>query len=221
MLKNLLHVGFLLVLVVVAAGCVTSQSNVSPDFKLNASGTTGILAGSITYLGPYAGYRVSYRSIGNQSALGAIQTGEAVTLLPRFSRGDTSLLGNPGDLFAIELPVGDYEFFTWHVGSGYAHVRASTPFNIRFTVSAGKITYVGNFHFQITSRLGLMVTGAELNHYDFAERDVPLIKRQYPGLDSNEIQLAIARDTRQRGVGGDGNTTITTPVIIPPVIRAR
>jgi hypothetical protein len=181
---------------------------------LNATGKAGIVTGSITYAGSLSGYSVFYRALsGGQE--GRVQTGEAVLLIPYIPKGDASVLGTPGELFAIELVAGEYEFYSWSVGSGPASVRPTSPFSVRFIVTPGKVVYVGNFRFRQTSRMGLTVTGAQLGYFDRAERDIPLLKKKYPTVEGAEIEVAVERGAAYEQLGGPHATTIMIPVPIP------
>jgi hypothetical protein len=181
---------------------------------LNATGNAGVVTGSITYAGSLSGYSVFYRALSGVKA-GRLQTGEAVLLIPYIPKGDVSLLGTRGELFAVELVAGEYEFYSWSVGSGPANVRPTSPFSVRFIVTPGKVVYIGNFHFRQTSSMGLTVTGAQLDYFDRAERDLPLLKKKYPTLEAAGIEVGLERGAAYEQLGGPHATTIMIAVPIP------
>jgi hypothetical protein len=195
------------------AACATPS--IEPDFKPTSEAGGGVVVGSITYEGSFSGYSVGYRRVGTNSQLGRIQAGAGMLFVPYIPRGDADALGTRGELFAIELPEGDYEVHRWFISSGPASVASTSPFSIRFKVERGRVVYIGNFHFRQTSRMGLTVTGGELSYLERAERDLPLIKRKYPNLDGTPIDLAVERGASHRGVGGPHTTTFERPAIIP------
>ncbi len=198
-------------------GCATQS--ISPEFKFTAETRGGVVAGSITYEGSFSGYNVVYRRVGTDSQVGSIQAGAGTLLVPYIPRGDADALGMRGELFAIELPEGEYEIHRWFISSGPASVASTSPFSIRFKAIPGIVTYIGNFHFRQTSRLGLTVTGGELSYLERAERDIPLIKRKYPGLETATIDAAIERGASYGNLGGAHRTTFDPPVIVPLRIK--
>jgi hypothetical protein len=206
-----------LLLGALTVGCTTP--NIEPDFKFRAEARSGVVAGSITYEGSFSGYSVMYRRVGTNSQTGSIRAGAGTVLVPYFPRGDADALGASGELFAVELPEGEYEVHRWLISSGPASVVPTSSFSIRFTVLPGRVIYIGNFHFRRTSRLGLTVTGGELSYLERAERDLPLIKRKYPSIAATTIDVAIKRGASYRAVGGQHRTDLDPPVIIPMRIQ--
>ncbi|HEY6382939.1 MAG TPA: hypothetical protein VIY07_14175 [Pseudolabrys sp.] len=181
---------------------------------MNAAGNAGVVTGSITYAGSFSGYSVLYRALTGADA-GRIQTGQGALLIPYIPKGDVSLLGTRGELFAVELPAGEYEFYSWSVGSGFADVRPTSPFSVTFIVIPGKVMYVGNFHFRQTASMGLTVTGVQVDYVDRAERDLPLLSKKYPTLAAAGIDVGLERGAAYEQLGGPHATTITIPVPIP------
>jgi hypothetical protein len=194
------------------AACATP--NVSQDYRLNPSSNDGVVMGSVTYSGRYSGYSVEFRQVPTGQT-GRFQTGESVALIPQVPKGDFGSAAPRGTVFAAALAAGDYEIYEWKVGSGYANVRSTAPFSIRFKVEPGKLVYLGNFHFTQTSGMGLMVTGAMLSYAEKHERDIAAFKAKFPALAEFPIAYAVAPGTNEEWLGGRSSTTITVPVFVP------
>lgn len=77
-----------------------------------------------------------------------------MTIIPYFPKGDYGEIGLRGDLFVIELPEGEYEVYSWEVGSGVANVRPTQPVSVKYKVERGKAIYAGNYNFVQTDSMG-------------------------------------------------------------------
>lgn len=103
------NIGLILCVAFMISGCVSVQ-NVKNDFSLNSDSNKGLLLASITYSGSYSGYSMKFRKIGAEK-FESIQIGSGTALLPPgMLDWDISRSGLRGNVFAIELPVGEYEF---------------------------------------------------------------------------------------------------------------
>lgn len=95
-----------------------------------------------------------------------------------------------GRLAVIELPQGEYEFYSWHGGASTGAtssvtVKSRQEFSKRFKVTAGKVVYVGNVHFSVSGGWYAMKI------IDKRDRDLPLFSRKYPKITSDNIQIDI------------------------------
>lgn len=165
-------------------GC--STPNIKSDYQLEKSTGEGVVIGSVTYDGRLSEFKVFYRAIPDGKAA-FFKAG--VGQVPPFPRNDFSGAGATGELFSSALPAGVYEFFAWGIHSGGAGTASTEPFSIKFTVTAGQPTYLGNFHFVPNRMLGLTVTGAVVYHRSEAERDLQVFKRNYPSLAAKQIKM--------------------------------
>lgn len=197
-------------IVLVLAACATPS--VPSDFKLNADSEKGLLIGSITYQGRYSAYQVLYRSDDGKT-VGHVQTGEGVVLIPYFPKGDFGVIGQKGDLFAIELPPGEYTFNSWRISSGNATVTPVNDFDIGFEIRPGSALYMGNFNFRQTHGLGLTVTGAVVTYSDQFDRDMDLFKKKYENLEVENIYKGLEDNFAAEMLGGSDRTRFDMPPI--------
>ena len=197
-------------------GCALQPKNISSDFALSEASEAGVMIGSITYTGGYSGYSVFFKAKEGEQIF-EVQTGAGITLLPVWPEGDFGDIGLKGDLFAIELPAGDYNFYSWGVSSGLAHINPTAPFTIRFVVKPGQAVYTGNFNFHQTARMGLTVTGVSVSYSDWLERDVGLFRARYDKVEIGRINRGIEEGLIQNALGGGGSTRFDPPVIFIPV----
>ena len=166
--------------------CAVQPKNIARDFALSEASETGVVIGSITYTGGYSGYSVFFKAKEGEKDF-KVQTGAGITLLPVWPEGDFGHIGLKGDLFAIELPAGDYSFHSWGVSSGLAHISPTAPFAIRFVVKPGQAIYIGNFNFDQTARMGLTVTGVSVSYSDQLARDLRLFRAKYDQVELDRI----------------------------------
>lgn len=196
----------------ILGACATPD--VASDYKIDRESKQGVVTGSVSYVGRPSGYRVYFRQIpGGYS--GSFGTGAASTLLPFSEKGDFNDQHGLGTVFAAALPPGEYEIFSWAVASGYANVRSTVPFSIRFTVEPGKLVYLGNFQFRQTAGLGLTVTGATVSYREAIARDIPVFKRKFPGLSETPIAYAVEAGMNRSDLGGQSATIMTIPIFLP------
>ncbi len=190
------------------AACGTP--NVGTDYVLSDAGNKGVVVGSITYSGSYAGYEVHYRKVGDTAVRGFFHYGMSKYMaMPRMGKSDIAEPGVRGDLFAAELPEGEYEVHGWQVSQGTTATSTQTQsFSIRFTVKPGEATYLGNYHFTRTSRSLNLATGFEVTAKDEAARDLKIFAEKYPRLSQVAVTAGMERGQRYEQIGGASHTTI-------------
>jgi hypothetical protein len=203
---------FLVVMAVGLAACATR--NIANDYALSDGANKGVVVGSITYSGAYAGYEVHYRKVDDAAVRGFFHYGMNKYLaMPRTGKSDIAEPGNPGvrgDLFAAELPAGEYEISSWEVSQGTTATSTPTqPVSIRFTVKPGEATYLGNYHFVRTSRALTLSTGYEVTAKDEAARDLKIFAEKYPRLSQAKVTSGIGQGQRYEQIGGRSHTVIT------------
>lgn len=194
-------------------GACTSVESVPNNFVLDPISNKGVLIGSVTYHGTYSGYSVLFRKVGEDRASRLSIGGGTALLPPSMLDWDIKQRGLRGNVFAVELPAGDYEFFSWRVSSGYAEVRPQQDFRIPFSIFPGKAVYLGNFKFERASGLGGTVTAVDVQHNDESNRDIGILGKKYHGIDPATINTSFASNTTAHGLGGGSSATITIPII--------
>ena len=114
-------VGLIFLLSIALSGC-TTVSNIPKDYSLNEASGKGVLLTSISYQGRFAEYSVSYRKLGSKDWQ-TISIGSSTAIPSGLLEWDIKQPGLRGDVFAIDLPSGEYEFTSWNVSSGQAYIR--------------------------------------------------------------------------------------------------
>ena len=195
------------------SACVGPVPNVSESFKLDDASEQGVMVGSVKYKGAVSGYKVYFRGLDNETT-GYLEAGKGLMLLPIPPRGDFSTI--KGELYATELPAGEYEAWQWDVHSGAARTASTRPFSIKFNVRPGEITYIGSFIFTVTKQLGLTVTGVSVDYEERFAEDIAILRRDYPNLVGEQIYLGLERGLVKTDLGGSGSTRWTMmPVMVP------
>lgn len=202
----------LALLSLVLTGCASTKT-IKYDYALNQKSGNGVLISSVSYKGSYSGYSVYYHGMDNQIR-GEIQFGEGVALIPIPPKGDFSHLNRKGEVFAVELPAGNYKVWRWGVHSGYAHIKPANPISIEFKVESGKATYLGNFDFIQTDSLGLTVTGVQVNYSDQSQIDLDIASKKHPNIKASSIVKGIEDNAKYQGIGGSDQTNWDIPVVI-------
>ena len=191
--------------------------NIAPDFALEKSAKSGVAAGSITYEGGYAAYRLRIIAR-NGEAEYRVEHGSAQTLnMVLAFKGEkvNPALQKRGSTFAVELPAGRYVIESWHISQGAANVSSTAPMGIEFEVEGGKAIYLGNFHFKETGRLGRAVTASDVTLSDQSTRDLPALRAAFPNLAATPFSQALAEGTVIEHVGGESRGQLTVPIFIP------
>jgi len=100
-----------------------------------------------------------------------------------------------GNLHAVELPAGSYEFYSWIATACYPNMTVTySPkeyFSWKFTVEAGVAKYFGNVNFHnIKVDFGHNIV--TIND-DMRQRDLKLVGERYPNLLIGEITTEILK----------------------------
>lgn len=170
----------------------------------------GILLLSITREGMLSSYRVWFRQV--ERVKGPYVEHGCNLLGPRSCfQNDFKQVGLEGQLLAVKLPPGEYEFYSWAaVSADCNRTEATAPFSIKFRVQPGRITYAGNFHFTQTAKRALVVTGAEVSYGMQVERDLAVLQLKYPALQSDRVDSGSPQPAMQKP-GGDGKYRYAIP----------
>ena len=205
----------LLVCLALFMAACASVENVPNNFNLSPQSNNGILLASVTYHGTYSGYSILFRKVGATDFQKlTIGTGTAL-VPPGLLDWDIKQRGLRGNLFAVELPAGDYEFYSWRVASGYANVKPSSDFRIPFSIIPGKATYQGNFKFNRDTGVGLTVIAVDVQYHDEATRDISIFQKKYAAIDPSNVKLGIDPSALAHRLGGSSSATIHIPIIVP------
>lgn len=175
-------------------GC--AARNIAREYSLDEAKGTGIMLVSVTQAGLPSSFNMfaDLRGVDNdyKSAVAITDIFFVLSADWRCPPFGTSTEDKPcGRLAVVELPQGEYEFYSWHGGSGGApgtvrkSVRARQEFSKRFKVTAGKVVYIGNIHFSVSGG------SYAIKIIDKRERDLPLFYSKYPKIPSDKIQIDI------------------------------
>lgn len=190
------------VLFLFSCSIALAEPELSPDEKPLARQGYGHAILSLSGSGPYfhmaSEVEVQYRKPGGASdsyTLGYRNFG----LLNKAK--DTEFVKNhEGKLFILELPAGEYEFYTYKIKTINNIHTPSFTFSKRFSVKEGEIDYIGNI--DIHSQLDLKVL-ADPNVFskdkdspltvvvvtsDDYDEDISILRRGYPWANSLEIK---------------------------------
>ncbi len=162
-----------LLLAAALLGCATPT--VSRDYKLAAGARTGLVVVSFTQ--PFATLEWTYRDLAER---------ESVKRLATRMFGSDVIKNGDTVLYALLLPAGEYEFFSWYTpDSGHLSFSPLFPyaapapnasradFSIRFRSVPGRATYIGNLYMSMaweTNRYALKIR-------DNRDTDIPLFSR--------------------------------------------
>jgi hypothetical protein len=163
------------------AGCAGTEhfgASVSQDLAAESTSSAGLLLGSLGFGAPnyYTDLEFHFRRKSDRKS-GSIRIPPRTAALT----GKTEIKGEGGravQVFAVPLPPGDYEFFTY---LGYApgggdtnHGRPRIDFSIPFTIAAGRTTYLGEYIVESRPQMrstGRLVPEARIVVADRLERD--------------------------------------------------
>ncbi|BAV34186.1 hypothetical protein SCL_1895 [Sulfuricaulis limicola] len=195
----------------ILVGCATSD--VSKDFSLSPDSKSGLLIGSVKYLGPVSGYRVYFKGLNNNEK-GYFEAGSSNAVSLFSTRYDFPDVG--GKLQVTELIPGNYEIYGWAVQSGVAHLSQTTPFSIKFKIEPGKATYIGSFIFTVTNKLAATVTATKVDFADAFDEDIKVLHRLYPKLAMADIYRGVDLGLRKEDIGGASSVYFNlAPFFIP------
>jgi hypothetical protein len=170
-------------LFLLASGCAYDRD--VPGSRLLAETDRGLILGSISFADNPSEYRLYYEPSVGGDLLGKAQQGGFVELV---TRSDGS--GDP-ELFALELPAGDYVFTAWRIVQQGYRVWPKEEFAIPFVVKPNRTTYVGNFDFQAI-RTGRDSSGKRIARFDdLYQRDLERFRERYEDIDFGDVQVGI------------------------------
>ena len=159
-----------------------------PDsYTVDSKSPNGAVIVSLTFEGglQFSAFTLEYRLVGG----GESQSMHSAAIL---GAPDIDSDGRKGWLFPRELPPGEYEFFKWRGMSGNASYWSPRDFSNRFTVTAGRVTYIGSVN---------VLTSAATKRYqvqvrDERERDIPAFLTRYPKVKREQVEFDIMSEDR-------------------------
>jgi len=164
------------------AGCAGTEhfgASVSQDLAAESATAAGLLLGSMGFGAPNAYTDLEFhfrrKSDGKSGSLRVPpKSGAHASKIEIKGEG-----GRAVQVFAVPLPPGDYEFFTYlgyAPGSGDAnYARPKVDFSIPFKIAAGRTTYVGEYIVESRPQMrstGRLVAEARFVVADRLERDL-------------------------------------------------
>lgn len=176
-------------------GCATSNLNGKYSLQEAGAGGHGVVVGSLsiaTYDSVYPAYITYFiNPVDPKDKQGA--TLKVSTGCDTIREGDSDFLDVCAHLFAIDLPAGDYVVTRWVMendpGGHFYPAPAWVP--ARFTVEAGKATYIGDLHMGVLTFPNLPgVHGGWLFVHDQSARDIPQLRQEYPTLGDADVAVA-------------------------------
>lgn len=184
---NLVRSVVLAIAAAVLAGCANpGTQNVAVDYR---PADQGLLVASVTASGYNPG-RLLYQLVRVASPTQTVVTipvnDEALGLDWRL--GDLEVPnGGQGRLAVIELAPGDYELRRAFIEvSAQETYTSARRFGFRFTIAAGKATYLGNIHVNMErSPAGRLMSSTTL--VDRRRRDLPLFHKKYSGIKPDQV----------------------------------
>jgi hypothetical protein len=187
-----------LLLVSVLTGC--GAANIERGYSLDGRKGTGVAVVSLAQSGIAGNYAtsVSLRGVENSYDDSVPMSNRIVSMdwsCPLFAAASED--APCGRLAIIELPQGEYEFYSWiargNLGPGVStEFRPTKLFSKRFKVFAGKAVYLGNFHIMVPT--GLFRGAYRIKTTDMQQRDLPLFYQKHPNITSESVFVSILPD---------------------------
>lgn len=183
------------------AGC--AESNVRPSYSLVQAQSQGhgLLVGSLS-VGKYdsaypADINYFIQPVGTPEGPHLyIPHLNVISGCDTLNVGDSDFKDVCARLFVVDLPAGDYDITGWNIDNGlktYITPRQWVP--ARFTIQAGKATYIGNIHMGIAVGQNVftihIIAGGWAFLHDERARDIPVLKQRYPTLDDGNITIGL------------------------------
>jgi hypothetical protein len=191
---------------------LVSCAGTPSDFRFDPAKNTGLVVGSISYEGGLGRYVL----IAKEKTTGAVVNFNfGCSLVPCFTPSDderyskSELPKQRGGGFAVEVPTGEYQIVAWQVVQGAKRSTSTSPIDISLTVEKGKASYVGNLHFD--------AHWEDITLRDKSQRDLPLLRAQFPVLGATPLAYSIAPGTSIKNLGGNYQSRRQLPVFIPIV----
>lgn len=212
-----LHILALSIVLLISACTSHAQKDLSDDFDVLKSPEYGVVVGSVSSVPDYRWQEMSqylYRSLSDEKIHGVITSAADNNPYTFFAHvpkcEDDGLEAECGRLFAISLPVGDYEIDRVIVSFDEIHHRWDGRHlsGFLFTVKSGQVSYIGNLKSSI--QIVRNIVAADGMVVDQYERDIPLLKVRFPVLANLEIDRSLIRgDSWEWRLSNKGKDDVT------------
>jgi hypothetical protein len=166
----------------IALGGCGHIAKLPENYAVDAKSPNGAVIVSLTFEGElqFSAFTLEYRLVRG----GETQSMHSASIL---ASPDIDSDGRRGWLFPRELPPGEYEFYKWRGMMGNASYWSPRDFSNRFTVSAGRITYIGSVN---------VLTSSTAKRYqvqvrDERERDIAAFLTRYPKVKREQVEFDI------------------------------
>lgn len=191
-IKQVWCVSYALIVSLLLSSCVTATLNIEKDYSMSPGIGKGVVIASLTrhgYQDLSFFVQIKLRGIGSKYEGKVNVTGDYVSeddwACPNFSNIPAN---KPcGRLMVIELPQGDYEYYSWIGGSNNSTIKPKKDFSKKFTVVSGKAVYIGNIHIGIGGRRFSMAV------QDKQDRDLELFLIKYQNIKKEDIVVSILK----------------------------
>ena len=207
-----LHVAAVLAICAVMCACASpaaTRSSVGADYRLDPTGTKGLVVGSITYDTGLGVYSIAWTpSAGGPGYVASVGWALWPPLGPEY---DDDLKAK-GGTFAVEVPSGDYTLQKWSQRAGYIVYSAERPIGLTFSVKPGEVTYLGNFHFHKSDEVSLE---------DRSSRDIPILKARFGAVKAADVGMSLANGFSLQAIGGATQRRMEAPAYMPIVIPVK
>ena len=194
MTKNLKKSLYLLPLLLFLTGCITLTLNVSKDYSLIGNEDVGLVIVSLTQSGQrIKNHNYLYRGITNKikGSLPATNIHINNDWEPSKTSPQVAYIGR---LAVIELPKGEYEFYSWKgnidIGITMWRIYSSNEFSFRFKVIPGRAVYIGNLDMYLDiekKRSDIIIRNIDIKIYDMSYRDLILLYDKYPQIILDQV----------------------------------
>jgi len=166
----------IIMLSVFLIGC--GVRNVPKDYSLDDAGRKGVIVVSLTRSGMQVISEMYVKARGMDNDYKFVVAISSLITLSDFAKCAISIPEDKpcGRLAIIELPEGEYEFYSWKGSGGNRRMWSKEEFSLRFKVIAGKAVYLGNLNFWF------LQTQWKMKVTDMRERDLPLLYQKNPSI---------------------------------------
>lgn len=200
---KLCKTSLVILLAYLASGCSAILFDISDEYVLNSTVKSGIVVGSLTHtrvgnpLENATSFNIEIYKLNNttEEFLAVVNSRKKSIFTGNHSEGDFTDIS--GRVFAIELPYGEYVIKSWKVlDFNFNYWPIKYPQELRFKVSEGEVTYVGNVHMIFSVHRNFLgiesVTGVEpLVKYEFT-RDINVFKNAYSNLAAYKVSSQVS-----------------------------
>ena len=181
---------------VILHGCATNNAkNIARNYSLDEERGTGVVLVSLTQTGFLPSFNVALRlrDANNKKRYDedvlVNDPSQSSELGCPYSETNTGKNSCGRRLAILELPQGEYEFYTWHAtSSSLFSQRSIAPedeFSKRFKITSGQVVYIGNLW---------LIYGEgqyKIQMSDMRQRDIQLLYRKHPHIYPDNIIINI------------------------------